>query len=402
MQSLDTVKRASKYKKSLQQEISGLLQEKKAIIQEKDQAEQQDLQALHQEVHLLRHDIEAKDHQLGRLQQQLKSNEEITATLQQTISKRDKEINELRELTVNQAGYDRSQTAQNTHDTKELRLSWKTLPTAPVTSFEHASAVVGEKAYFKSARSVWEYNSTSQQWNQLPEHPLWGFSLVSVENELVTVGGFYKNKLRLTKFSNKLYSFEEGKWEEKYPPMPTKRWECTAFYRNPELVVLGGAQGNDLTCVEVLNIFNKQWTSVTSLPSPSRQLSVTVCGDYMYIHDAQPESNFSIVRCSLLSLVVYWEEIASLPVRTSTLVTVNGHLLAMGGKSSEDLETNDINQYDPDTDSWQIVSQMKIGRSRCAAAVLPDNKLMVVGGGFQKPNEMAVALLNYNVYTTCL
>ena len=285
-------------------------------------------------------------------------------------------------------------TALNTQDSKELRLSWKTLPTAPVTSFEHTSAVVGEIAYFKSARSVWEYNSTSQQWNQLPEHPLWGFSLVSAENELLTVGGFYSNKLKVMKFSNKLFNYVEGKWVEKYPPMPTKRWECATFYKNPELIVLGGAQGNDsdLTSVEVLNIFNKQWYRVKSLPSPSRQLSLSVCGDYMYIHDAQPESKFSVVRCSLLSLVIYWEEIASLPVRTSTLVTVNGHLLAMGGKSSEDSDLRRIHRYDPDTDSWQIVSQMKIGRSRCAVAVLPDNKLMVVGGGFQKPNEMAVAL----------
>ena len=189
---------------------------------------------------------------------------------------------------------------------------WETIPTAPVTSFEHTSAVVSEKAYFKSARSVWEFNSTSQQWNQLPEHPLWGFSLVSVENELLTVGGFYPNKLGAMKFSDKLYNFEEEKWVEKYPPMPTKRWECATFYRNLELIVLGGAQGYDLTCVEVLNIYSKQWCRVRPLPSPSRQLSVTICGDYMYIHDAQPESNFSIVRYSLLSLVVYWEEIGSL------------------------------------------------------------------------------------------
>ena len=213
--------------------------------------------------------------------------------------------------------------------------------------------MVGEKAYFKSARSVWEYNSTSQQWNQLPEHPLWGFSLVSVEYELLTVGGFHKNKLKVMKFSNKLFSYVEGKWAEKYPPIPTKRWECAVFYKNPELVVLGGAQGNDLdlTSVEVLHIYSRQWSSVTSLPFPSRQLSVTVCGNYMYIHDAQPESNFSIVRCSLLSLVIYWEKIASLPVRTSTLVTVNGHLLAMGGKSSEDSDLRRIHRYYPDTDS---------------------------------------------------
>ena len=386
-QSLDALKKTSKYKESSQQVLSPLLQKK---FEKKDEAERQDLQALHQEVQTLRHNSEAKEHQLRKLQQKLESDEETAAMLQCTIAQRDRVINKLREPTVIQV---KGHTAQDTPDSNELlHLSWKTLPTAPVTSFEHESAVVGEKAYFKSARSIWEYNSTSQQWNPLPEHPLWGFSLVSVENELVTVGGFYKNILRLTKFSDKLFSYVKGKWVEKYPPMPTKRWECTAFYKNPELIVLGGAQGNDLTCVEVLNIYSKQWCRVRPLPSPSHQLSVTVCGDYMYIHDAQPESYFSIVRCSLLSLVVFWEEIASLPVRTSTLVTVNSHLLAMGGKSSEDLETKDIHQYDPDSNSWQIISQMSTECSHCAAALLPDNKLIIVGGEFKQLNEIATVV----------
>ena len=383
-QSLDALKKTSKYKESSQQVLSPLLQEKK------DEAECQDLQALHQEVQTLRHNSKAKENQLTKLQQKLESDEETAAMLQCTIAQRDRVINKLREPTVIQV---KGQTDQDTPDSNELlHLSWKTLPTAPVTSFEHVSAVVGEKAYFKSARSVWEYNSTSQKWNQLPEHPLCGFSLVSVENELVTVGGFYKNILRLTKFSNKLFSYVEGKWVEKYPPMPTKRWECTAFYKNPELIVLGRAQGNDLTCVEVLNIYSEQWCRVRPLPSPSHQLSVTVCGDYVYIHDAQPENNFSIVRCSLLSLVVYWEEIASLPVRTFTLVTVNGHLLAVGGKSSEDLETKDVHQYDPDSNSWQIISQMSTECSLCAAALLPDNKLIIVGGEFKQLNEIATVV----------
>ena len=87
---------------------------------------------------------------------------------------------------------------------------------------------------------------------------------------------------------------------------------------------------------------------------------------------------------------MYWELIASLRVRSSTLVTVDGHLLAVGGKSSEDSDpTRIIYEYIPDTNTWQVVSQMKTGRSRCAAALLPDNKLMVVGGGFKKSNEMA-------------
>ena len=150
----------------------------------------------------------------------------ITATLQQTITQRDREIYELRKLTASQTSYSGGHTAQlqDTSDSKQLiHLSWpwETIPTAPVTSFEHASAVVGEKAYFKSARSVWEFNSTSQQWNQLPEHPLWGFSLVSVENELVTVGGFYKNILGLRNSPTNCSGMsKESGWRSIHPCQP--------------------------------------------------------------------------------------------------------------------------------------------------------------------------------------
>ena len=67
---------------------------------------------------------------------------------------------------------------------------------------------------------------------------------------------------------------------------------------------------------------------------------------------------------------------------TSTLVTVKGYLLAVGGWSiTEKRPTKEIYQYTPSTDSWHIVSQLNVARSKCTAALLPDNKLMVVGGG---------------------
>ena len=70
-QSLDALKKAIKYKERFQQDEGALLKEKWVQIQGK----LQDFQALHQERQSLQNYIKAKDHQLGRLQQQLKSNE---------------------------------------------------------------------------------------------------------------------------------------------------------------------------------------------------------------------------------------------------------------------------------------------------------------------------------------
>ena len=339
---------------------------------------------------------------MRRLHQQLESNEQITATLQHTIIQRDREIAELRELVsskdckeISQPQFNKGHLlSQATPNLKQqLGLSWEIHHHDLISQCESVSAIVGDKAYFRSGNNIiYEFSSRSQQWSKLPVHPCISFSLVNIENELVTVGGFNgeENWLGQSKGTNKLYSYSQGKWVEKYAPMPTKRWDCSCVYTNLVLIVAGGIRGEDtkVTTVELLNIRSKRWSKVNSLPTPMHCSSVSICGEYIFLHDifAQPNSKYSVVRISLLSLAlstpkpVIWEDVASLPVQDSTLVTVNGHLLAVGGESTEGDRSNEVRQYNPTADSWQVISRMKVARSECAAALLPDNKLMVAGG----------------------
>ena len=64
-----------------------------------------------------------------------------------------------------------------------------------------------------------------------------------------------------------------------------------------------------------------------------------------------------------------------LPVTHATCVSLFGWLLVVGEKKeSSDDPTTIIHILNPSTDSWETVSKMN-----CFAAVLPDNRLMVVG-----------------------
>ena len=404
--SLDALKRTVKNKESQQRDMFQLLQEK---VQEKDrqlQAKSRDLEVLQHEKdrqrQIFQHEVEANEHQLRRLHQQLESNEQFTATLQHTINERDKEIAELRVLVPSKDGEETSQSfnmghlpAQATPNFKQqLFFSWEIHQDDCISHCESVSAVVGEKAYFRS-KNIYEFSPTSQQWNKwklLPVHPLFCFSLVNIKNELVTVGGFTRevNLLGQIKDSNELYTYSQGKWVEEYPSMPTKRWKCSSVYTNSVLIVAGGVSGDRtyLDTVEILNIHSKQWSKVNSLPTPIGFSSASICGEHIFVHDmyVQPNSKYSVVRISLLSLAisipkpVVWEEVASLPVQGSTLVTVNGHLLAVGGKSTNGECSNEVRQYNPTANSWQVISQMKVARSECAVALLPNDKLMVAGG----------------------
>ena len=273
-----------------------------------------------------------------------------------------------------------------------VQMTWDFLPGSPACIAGVCSAVVGDKAYVKSGASVWQFSSTrsSVQWSPLTDHPLQDFALVSVNSELLSVGGCDEKR----KFSNKLYSFVERKWVlvKKYPPMPTKRSKTTAVYASNMLIVAGGENDSILPTVEVLTTSRKQWDIVSSLPFATIQPSVSISqDDTIYLHPGytirSSNHGFSVLKCKLLDLSTSisdsacWITIKSLPVMSSSLAVINGLLFAFGGESAKDVPSREIHQYNSDTDSWETVDDgLSIARFRCVTILLPGNKLMVVGG----------------------
>ena len=86
-------------------------------------------------------------------------------------------------------------------------------------------------------------------------------------------------------------------------------------------------------------------------------------------------------RLETLTLQEVWHRVADLPVRLSSCATLCGQLLAVGGNDdSFENYTTAIRQYNPATNSWEVISHMPTARSKTVVAVLPGNKLMVVGG----------------------
>ena len=419
-QTLDALKRTPRYQESSQQDLHQMLREKdeqlqanQQIITEKDTQLQanretiiQNNEQLHtkdiengqlaielaqekQENQTLQHEAEARERQLRRLNQELQSREENTAALQQAIDQRDREVTQLRQTLAskNEGSHDLStrmhQVAlQDEQATPMKPVTIESLPDAPGgIGYGSSSAVIGDKAYFSPFGSRTVYVFSNNQWHELPPYPNIHFTIVSVDDMLTTVGG-YSNTQR---YSNKLYSYSNNKLVEHFPPMPTRRWTPGAVYANNTLVVAGGWCGSNLNTVEILNTANMRWSIVSSLPVSTND-SITICGDYVYIHPrTNYQDKYSVYKCSLRQLTqsqpssAIWEKIFPLPVSRSSLVTINGHLLAVGGWDSDRDNTKDIYQYTET--SWTVISQISTPRSSCLTAALPGNKLMVVGGG---------------------
>ena len=389
-QSLDALKLTKEYEESTQYDVGHLLHAAKQQLRANDEqiriiegkAETND-----KLLQTFQHELEVKEHQLGICNQNL---EETEATLEQIISDRDREIADLKKRLVLIKGVP---SAVSTTE-EPVRMFWDTDTfEEPHEKFKYSSAVVGNKAYFNSKRQVWEFGN--KKCHSLTKHPWNGVSLVNVDNELTTVGGYtlLRGKFEARKCSNDLYCFVDGMWVKKLPPMPTSRWACTAVYTHHVLIVAGGSDGSKLSDtlsnVEILNTNYDQWFTINSLPFPTSWPSVSICREYIYVHagDTPSENDYhSVVRCSLSAITVptqsldTWKPVACLPVMKSTLATMNGSLLALGGTGHRNEDTRDVHQYNPTTDGWQRICQMSIARSQCTTALFPDNKLMVVGG----------------------
>ena len=434
--SLDVLKEAPQYGESLQQaqtvttdENSMQIRELRARQREMEQLQQGHTQQIENlqleketnERRLQEKDrtIHARERQLRQVNKQLQENEQVIADFQhkhleseQRLVAKDQQIRELQQQINDQPPAKLQVRGQSARE-GPLSLSWRKCERAPCTMTGPSSVVDGHVAYLNS-KDVYSYDSEQQTWSSLPPCPHSYSSLAVVNGLLTAIGGGWS-----TGVTNQLFSLTgERKWVEHFPRMPTKRCTTAAVCGGTSLVVAGGRGTNIayLDTVEVMNTETLQWSTASSLPFRLCYGSATICQDRIYllgyITNTEPRS---VLFCSMadlrqscrspllgvgawinkLTLETVWERVDDLPVNFSTCATLCGRLLAVGGNYKDDY-TAAIHQYNTATNSWEVISHMPTGRRETLVAVLPGNKLMVVGGystGYTQSDVVEIATL---------
>ena len=334
--------------------------------------------------------IEQKDKLIAEREVDIMQKDKVIVAEQKSIQHFKQRCKELEQKIVQLESRSRVSSKSGT------KFKWSEGKNAPSAMYRFNDACPnGHKVYFRDSNHIYAYDTTSCDWSQLPDCPYSDCSLVIIKTLLTTVGGF-DHRL---KFTNKLFSLmgdsKRENWNDVFPPMPTKREYAAALSTGSYLIVAGGEKAGEvvLQTVEVMNIETRRWSAVADLPEPMSQLSVTLCGDRIYLlggRDKTRKPSQSVYSCTLLQLLEtcskskpVWNRLTDLLVTNSTCVSFNGHLLAVGGEhcDSTGKPTTAIQRYDPiSRNSWKVIGQMLTIRSKCFAAVLPDNQLMVVGG----------------------
>jgi hypothetical protein len=411
-------------------------------------AAQQERQQLRQQPQ--QREIEEKERQLGQLREQLQQLQQSSARerhqlqqnlaeenerqLEQLLAAHREEIERItkakdneRERQLESSEYERNELEKRIHEfEKELlmwrdraketqhlkaadkvdkrdniKLRWREGGRASFASNRWTDAVVdGNRVYIIDNNSrLWMYDINGKCWLLLSNTPYRLSGFVIFDGLPTTIGGDLTNKL--------MSLTAEGKWTEKFPPMPTERCFVSAVYTGTDLIATGGEGrgAKSLTTIEVLNIENRQWSTAVDLPEPLKCHSVTVCGDQLYMlggkHGLVPTK--SVYTCSVSALLQtctqrslvgtlkrapslsnsssgVWSKLPDLPVEQSTCVTFCGQLLAVGGMDSDNKPTTAVYMYNQATNSWNVISHMATVRRRPFAAILPNNQLMIVGG----------------------
>ena len=281
-----------------------------------------------------------------------------------------------------------------------LNWTWGKSARAPCVMNRDTDAVVsGSVAYFRPyrTRKIYAFNLKNRTWSRtldcLPDHT----TLAIVSGLLTTVGGDRSNQLfSLTGKGN------TRKWTEEFPHMRIERSRATAICVESDLIVAGGlgvgiGGTKALTIVEIMNIDTRQWSTAADIPEPLYAASATICGDRLYMLGGMgvsfSESRLAIsvslpdLFQSLKKFTLFatkrnpvWSTISDLPIANSTCVSFYDQLVAIGGTNSDSMPTPAVSTYNPTDDSWQCIGQLSSPRSLCFAAVLPDNRIMAVGG----------------------
>jgi len=277
---------------------------------------------------------------------------------------------------------------------KDLIIKAQERPVKLPAGIRGSAAVEGNIAYFRIGAdpSIYAYDSSNSEWLCIyPECPSIRFGIAVINGLLTAIGGLQDGRvigalLSLTgEGSNK-------QWLEKFYPMPTKRLFPGILCYRKLLIIAGGAisglDADSLSTVEVMDTETLHWTTTQSLPHPFTEAWLTVCGDKVYmlggvIHNTPSKSALTCSLNDLYDRSGKWDTIPITPVYNATCATVDGQLLAVGGRQSSEegmKNSSAIYAYNPTEKSWSIKCHMKTPRSFCLVAALPNNKLMIVGG----------------------
>ena len=290
-------------------------------------------------------------------------------------------------------------------------ITWTQLADVPVKMSLGKTAVINGKVYYGGGKSsntrdnyyVHCYDPTHDTWTTLPKLPVRQFSLSSVNNNLVVVGGIVNESTP----TNKVHTYDKKskKWKQTIPPMPTARYTAGVAKFNSTLIVAGGNHiGETYTdAVEIYDSKTSQWYSSDPLPTPSSDISLVVVGEMLYAlggeaFNAIPHNQVlsapinNLIRKAILAnqepnidTQVEWKSLRNTHKFKPAATMLTGKLFSLGGTGRHNIDGSEsgVFMYSPGSDLWIHVFDLPVPLSHAGIVATSVNEFIVIGGWMQ-------------------
>ena len=264
---------------------------------------------------------------------------------------------------------------------------------------DRGSAVVHHNIVYcisDSSTTIYQYQPDEDEWQEHSHCPHRDPGLAIIKDLVTIIGGVGRSGK-----TNKLLSWRDGRWEEVFPPMNTARSDPAVITHDRYVIAVGG-EGE--TSVELFTVSTNTWSTVTSLPQPLTYITATLSCNILYAMDWEGRT-FSISMSHWTKNTSRepprphptWQPLPHYaPVEWSTLTTVCGEVMAVGGVRG--LITGDV--YQLRQREWVRIGCMDTARDYPIVAVprVPGHSMLVVGG---RPSPSSYPLTAVELAVLC-
>ena len=293
--------------------------------------------------------------------------------------------------------------------TPGARLVWSECASLPIGMSDAQAVAINGQIYIGGGTTdrdatrglVFRYNPVVDRWITLPPAPMHHFGVGHLLGKLVLVGGIVTSSDR---YSADVHTFDEEYqlWVKSIPPMAIPRVSAAVISDSSVLTVCGGVAEDRvvLASVEAYDSTTSQWSVAAPLPLPRCRLSSALIGNTCFLvggcksPDDHCGAKHSVLSASISSIleqdtraaesVPVWRVLAKIPHYHSTAATLGGCLLAVGGKSKDDLTKgkakDSVHAYSPLNSCWLHIGDLPLPVCWCTTASLPTGQLLVIGG----------------------
>ena len=244
-----------------------------------------------------------------------------------------------------------------------------------------------------AVRCTNNYIMQQDMWIRLQDCPYENPGLIVMNNVLLSVGGARSSYVPFSDSyvqTNKLFCLEGKKWKKHFPSMNTTRSSPELATQSHYLIVIGGwdQSYHSIASVELLDEETKKWSLLQDLPHPLYHPSVTFCGEQLYILSGWDEGGYysSLQLSTSNGPVLAWTPIPQPPVYSSTIATLTGVPVVVGGR---DRESHTINStvYSLSHGQWVECGHLCEARYDCLVTSHSTSHMLVVVGGINSTHH---------------